>query len=58
MVDWLAMYTKVIELNYWTSTTAKCVSSNEAPKEWTAFFKRDGEEIRLPPKQLMFATGM
>ncbi len=33
--DWLEMYTKVMELNYWTSTTAKQRTYDEARKEWT-----------------------
>ena len=27
--DWLEMYTRVMELNYWTSTTAKSASYDE-----------------------------
>lgn len=56
--DWLEMYTKVMELNYWTSTTAKSATWDEARKEWTVVVERDGKEIVLRPKQLVFATGM
>ena len=56
--DWLEMYTKVMELNYWTGTTAKSASYDEATKEWTVVVERDGQEIVLRPKQLVFATGM
>jgi putative flavoprotein involved in K+ transport len=56
--DWLEMYTKVMELNYWTSTTAKSAKWDEAAKEWTVVVERDGKEIVLKPKQLVFATGM
>jgi putative flavoprotein involved in K+ transport len=28
--DWLEMYTKVMELNYWASTTAKKATFDEA----------------------------
>jgi putative flavoprotein involved in K+ transport len=56
--DWLEMYTKVMELNYWTSTTAKSAKYDEKTKEWTVIVERDGKEITLKPKQLVFATGM
>ncbi|WP_299767972.1 NAD(P)/FAD-dependent oxidoreductase [uncultured Tateyamaria sp.] len=56
--DWLEMYTKIMELNYWTKTTAKSAKFDEGSKEWTVVVERDGEEITLRPKQLVMATGM
>ena len=56
--DWLEMYTKVMELNYWSSTTAKSATYDEAKQEWTVVVDRDGEEVVLRPKQLVLATGM
>lgn len=56
--DWLEFYTKVMELNYWTHSTAKSAKWDEAAKEWTIVVDRDGEEVVLRPKQLVFATGM
>jgi putative flavoprotein involved in K+ transport len=56
--DWLEMYTKVMELNYWSSTTAKSAKFDEKAREWTVVVERDGKEIVLKPKQLVFATGM
>jgi putative flavoprotein involved in K+ transport len=56
--DWLEMYTKVMELNYWTGTTAKHASWNDVKKEWNVVVERGGKEITLKPKQLVFATGM
>ena len=56
--DWLEMYAKVMELNYWTSTTAKSATYDEAKKEWRVVVERDGKDIVLRPKQLVFATGM
>ncbi|MCO8146681.1 NAD(P)/FAD-dependent oxidoreductase [Rhodovulum tesquicola] len=56
--DWLEMYTKVMELNYWTRTTCKSAGYDEAAKEWTVVVDRDGEEVTLKPKQLVLATGM
>ncbi|MBZ9684029.1 MULTISPECIES: NAD(P)/FAD-dependent oxidoreductase [unclassified Mesorhizobium] len=56
--DWLEMYTKVMELNYWSSTSAKSAKYDDKTKEWTVVVERDGEEIVLKPKQLVLATGM
>lgn len=56
--DWLEMYTKVMELNYWTRTNAKSATYDEATQEWSVVVDRDGEEITLRPKQLVMATGM
>ena len=56
--DWLEMYTKVMELNYWTRTTAKSATYDETKKEWTVVVDRDGSEVVLKPKQLVMATGM
>ncbi|SIO44006.1 putative flavoprotein involved in K+ transport [Rhodovulum sp. ES.010] len=56
--DWLEMYTKVMELNYWTRTTCKEASYDEAAGAWTVKVDRDGEEVVLKPKQLVLATGM
>jgi putative flavoprotein involved in K+ transport len=56
--DWLEMYTKVMELNYWGSTTAKSAQYDETTGEWTVIVERDGKEVVLRPKQLVLATGM
>ncbi len=56
--DWLEMYTKVMELNYWTKTTAKSATYDEQAQQWTVVVDRDGEEIVLKPTQLVMATGM
>ncbi|TNC74734.1 NAD(P)/FAD-dependent oxidoreductase [Rubellimicrobium roseum] len=56
--DWLEMYTKVMELNYWTRTTCKSARYDEATGEWTVVVDRDGEQVVLRPKQLVLATGM
>ena len=56
--DWLEMYTKVMELNYWSQTTAKSATFDEAKGEWTIVVDRNGVEVTLKPKQLVMATGM
>jgi putative flavoprotein involved in K+ transport len=56
--DWLEFYTRVMELNYWTHSTAKSAKWDDSAKEWVVVVDRDGEEIILRPKQLVFATGV
>lgn len=56
--DWLEMYTKVMELNYWPRT--ECVKANYDADagQWTVEVERDGERLMLQPTQLILATGM
>ena len=56
--DWLEMYTKVMELNYWGSTTCQSAHYDEAAEEWVVTVQRAGETVVLRPKQLVLATGM
>ena len=56
--DWLEMYTKVMELNYWGSTVAKKASYDPAAGQWSVVVERDGKEITLQPKELVFAMGV
>ena len=56
--DWLEMYTKVMELNYWTRSEVKSASYDEKKREWSVIVDRDGKEVVLKPKQLVMATGM
>ncbi len=56
--DWLEMYAKVMEINYWGSTTAKKARFDEASGEWEVVVDRAGQEVVLRPKQLVFALGV
>ena len=58
IADWLEMYTRVMELNYWGSSTAMHARYDEAAREWILEVEREGREITLRPKQLVMATGM
>ncbi len=57
MGDWLEMYAKIMELNYWTSSEALSASYDPQSGEWTVNVCRDGQDVVLRPKQLVFATG-
>jgi len=56
--DWLEMYTRVMELNYWSGTTATRAAYDAATGEWTVHVTRDGKDMVLRPKHLVLATGM
>ncbi|MEQ5814242.1 NAD(P)/FAD-dependent oxidoreductase [Marinobacter sp. NFXS11] len=56
--DWLEMYTKIMELNYWSSTECTGARFDEQHQEWVVDVVRDGERVTLRPKQLVLATGM
>ncbi|MES1925313.1 NAD(P)/FAD-dependent oxidoreductase [Salinisphaera sp. T31B1] len=56
--DWLEMYARVMELNFWGSTRAECASYDPETQTWTVVVDHRGEQITLQPKQLVLATGM
>lgn len=56
--DWLEMYTKVMELNYWSSTLAEKAHWDEASQRWEVKVLREGQSVTLRPKQLVFALGV
>jgi putative flavoprotein involved in K+ transport len=56
--DWLEMYTRVMELNFWGSTEAKSATYDPDAGEWRLVVEHDGAELTLRPKQLVMATGM
>ncbi len=58
MGDWLESYTKIMELDYWSSTSCKRASWDEAKQEWTVEVERDGKPMTLRPRHVVLATGM
>ena len=58
IADWLEAYTRVMELNYWGSTTARSAAYDEDTGEWTVIVERDGTAVTLRPRQLVLATGV
>jgi putative flavoprotein involved in K+ transport len=56
--DWLEMYTKIMELNYWHSTEAVSAAFDEASQTWTVEVVREGKPVTLRPTQLVFALGV
>jgi putative flavoprotein involved in K+ transport len=58
IADWLEMYTRVMELSYWTSTTCRSAAYDAERGEWNVKVEREGDTLLLRPKHLVFATGM
>ncbi|WP_141786725.1 flavin-containing monooxygenase [Ornithinicoccus hortensis] len=56
--DWLESYTKVMEVPYWSSTTATSAQYSAETGEWTVEVERDGTPLTLRPTHLVLATGM
>lgn len=56
--DWLEMYTRVMEVPYWSKTTCTSAAYDENTGEWTVRVERDGEQVVLRPRHLVLATGM
>ena len=57
MGDWLEAYVSLMELTYWTSSECLKADYDAKSKTWTLRINRDGREVTLQPKQLVFATG-
>jgi putative flavoprotein involved in K+ transport len=55
--DWLEMYVKVMGLDYWGSSECLDARYDEARGEWTLKVRRDGKDLTLSCRQLVFATG-
>jgi putative flavoprotein involved in K+ transport len=56
--DWLEMYAKTMELNYWSSTECTGARYDDSNGEWVVQVIRNGTPVTLRSKQLVFATGM
>jgi putative flavoprotein involved in K+ transport len=58
IADWLEMYTRVMEVPYWTRSTVTSATWDDEADRWTVIVDRDGGSVCLTPRQLVFATGM
>jgi putative flavoprotein involved in K+ transport len=56
--DWLEMYVKVMELNYWHSTECRSAQYHEDTQDWSVTVNRNGKTVVLRPRHLVLATGM
>src|SRR5207302_4649797 len=51
--DWLEMYARVMELNYWHSTQCRGAHYREDTQDWAVTVDRAGETVVLRPRQLV-----
>ena len=58
IADWLEMYTKAMELNYWTETVCKSAKFDAGKKQWLVKLVRKGKPVILKPAHLVLATGL
>ncbi|ODC02645.1 FAD-dependent oxidoreductase [Terasakiispira papahanaumokuakeensis] len=58
IADWLEMYTRVMELNYWGNTECTQAYYDEQAQHWVVEVNHNGQALTLKPKQLILATGM
>lgn len=56
--DWLEMYVRVMEVPYWSRSTVTKATWDDAAQRWTVHVDRDGEQVTLTPRHVVFATGM
>jgi putative flavoprotein involved in K+ transport len=56
--DWLEMYARVMELDYWTGSTCLGAQFDEEKQAWAVQVYREGKQLTLRPKHLVLATGM
>ena len=58
MGDFLESYAKLLEIPFWGNTAAQSAVFDEVRKEWTLKVEREGRQLTLHPKHIVFATGM
>jgi len=56
--DWMEMYVKIMDINYWTRTEVKTCRFDSTSHTWTVQVERDGQPLALNPTHLVFATGL
>jgi putative flavoprotein involved in K+ transport len=58
LADWLEMYVRVMDINYWTST--ECVSADFEADEnrWRVTLRQQDRDITLSPTHVVFAAGL
>jgi len=56
IADWLEMYVRVMELDYWSST--ECLTARPVAGAWQVEVLKDDQPLTLRPTHLVLATGM
>jgi len=58
IADWLEMYAKVMEIDFWGNTLCTAARYDDNSGEWNVTVTRGGEPLTLRPTQLVLATGL
>ena len=58
IADWLEMYARVMQLDYWGSAPCRSARFDEDRNLWEVVVERNGEPVTLRPAHLVLATGM
>lgn len=58
IADWLEMYARIMELNFWGSTECRAASYDAAERRWAVTVEREGKQFVLRPRHLVLATGI
>jgi putative flavoprotein involved in K+ transport len=58
MADWLEVYARAMEIDFWGNTLCVAARHDDANDEWLVTLRRDDREVTLRPKQLVLATGL
>lgn len=57
LAGWMEYYAEAMELNVWTDSTVTGGSWDEATKSWNIVVDREGQEVILNPRHVVFGTG-
>jgi putative flavoprotein involved in K+ transport len=58
IADWLEMYAKVMQIDYWGATPCTGARFDEGKNRWDVTVQRNGRPVTLHPTHLVLATGM
>ncbi|MGH8260880.1 MAG: FAD-dependent oxidoreductase, partial [Steroidobacteraceae bacterium] len=58
IADWLEIYAKVMEIDYWGGTRCTSARHDADAREWVVTVMRAGATLTLRPKHLVLATGL
>jgi len=58
IADWLEIYARAMEIDFWGSTRCTAARYDEKAGEWAVTVTRGGGVLTLRPKQLVLATGL
>ena len=58
MADWLEIYAKAMEIDFWGNTLCTAARHDPVKGEWLVTVRRGDRELTLRPRQLVLATGL